>query len=56
MPGSQTTASPVEALKFDEIGVKDDHLSGAIYIKKGMLSGVRPARIRVTIEILEVQD
>lgn len=41
--------------KFNEIGDRDSHVSGAIYIKKAPLEGTKPKRIRVTIEVLEVQ-
>lgn len=42
--------------KFNEIGSKDNHVSGAFYIKKGPLEGTKPQRIRVTVEVVSEQD
>jgi hypothetical protein len=42
--------------KFDELGDREAHVSGSIYIKKGPLDGTKPSRIKVTIEILGVQQ
>lgn len=42
--------------KFDEVGEKEKHISGAIYLKKGPLDGTKPATIRVTIEVLSTKD
>lgn len=40
------------AVQFAEVGDRDGHVSGGIYIRKGSLDGVTPQKIRVTIEIV----
>lgn len=42
--------------RVDEVGEKDSHIIGSLYLKKGPLAGTKPSRVRVTVEILEVSD
>jgi hypothetical protein len=42
--------------RMDEVGEKEDHISGSIYLKKTGMDGAKPSRIRVTIEVLEEQS
>ena len=42
--------------KFDELGDRESHVSGSLYIKKGPLDGTKPKRIKVTIEVISQQD
>lgn len=34
----------------------EEQVSGGIYVRKAHLGGITPKRIRVTIEVLEVED
>ena len=39
--------------KLDESGPREDHISGAIYLKKGPLGATKPVRARITVEIFD---
>lgn len=42
--------------RLNEIGERENQVSGAIYLKKGPLEGTKPTKIRVTIEVLSTKD
>lgn len=43
-------------LREDAAPEGEEQVSGGIYVRKAHLGGITPKRIRVTIEVLEVED
>lgn len=39
--------------RLNETGAPEDHISGAIYLKKGPLGSTKPSRIEVTVKVYE---
>lgn len=40
----------------EEAESREEEVSGNIYLRKTALDGIKPKRIRVTVEVLEVED
>jgi hypothetical protein len=43
-------------LKFSELGEKEDLIARTLYLTKVALGDAKPAKVRVTVEVLSVQD
>lgn len=43
----------VGTFQMIEDGLREKHVSGSIYLKKGVLGGMIPKKVRVTVEIID---